>query len=173
MLVLVHNPLAHMQNVAFDAEGELVVLDQLGTASVSERIAAHLCDYPGSVWQRLGDDCKLPPDSDSKAQHVIDCVVSALPMAQTEAVSPEQSGGISPISVPIIKIDGQSVSAIGPVDVVEYPNVPGVDQNWPDPTEDMTVEYLRKMAQAYDIQVHPATKQKKLCELILKEMYKE
>ncbi len=173
MFVLVHNPLDHMHNVAFDVEGELVTLDQLGNASVSERIAIHLCDYPGSVWQRLGDDCKLPPEVDNKAQDVIDCIISDVPMVQTEAVSPEQSGGIDPITVPIIQIDGQSVSAVGPVDVVEYPNIPGIGENWPDPKEDMDLEYLRKMATAYDIKIYPAMKQKRICQLIMAEMYKE
>jgi len=49
--------------------------------------------------------------------------------------------------------------------------IPEEGEDWPDPTEDMPIEYLRDMAKAYQLKVHHATGKAKLVALLTEAMF--
>lgn len=49
--------------------------------------------------------------------------------------------------------------------------IPADGEEWPDPTEGMPVDYLRKMAEAYEVKHTAKTAKKDLVKKILAEMY--
>lgn len=53
------------------------------------------------------------------------------------------------------------------------PPVPGEDGDWPDPTEEMSLEYLKLMADAYEIEYGARIGKEKLLERLKAEMYED
>ena len=49
--------------------------------------------------------------------------------------------------------------------------IPEEGDDWPDPTEDMPIEYLRAMAKAYQLKVHHATGKARLVTLLTEAMF--
>jgi hypothetical protein len=50
-------------------------------------------------------------------------------------------------------------------------DIPGEGEDWPDPVADMPIEYLKAMADAYEVKYSKKPKAKELVKKILTEMY--
>ena len=78
----------------------------------------------------------------------------------------------------LITQDGEVVTpqpTVTPASIAETATIewqePAEGADWPDPVEAMPIEYLRRMADAYDVKHGTKTSKKTLIEKILVEMY--
>lgn len=145
------NVLPHMRGKGVRVNGTSYALDDQGVAKgVSQEDAAKLLQNRDAwrVYVVRSPSKGVPPKANLAAAAKPPPVVKPSPVEAT------------PPPVPVEEIEGEEAE----------PEEAGSD-DWPDPEETMDIEYLRQIADAYDVQYTPRTGKKRLVTDIMQAMY--
>lgn len=137
----------------------------------------------GRAWKELGWDPEDPANAGKFAPHVgpggIPLRKGRLPrdMSQVHG-APQAKGAEKPEAKPIMsdQLPPQEVYGPGSGQLEKAGEVKErtvEEGEWPDPTEEMSLEYLRQMADAYEVSYTARTGVKRLVSDITKAMYPE
>lgn len=141
------NQLLHMRGKAIKVNGNTYELDDQGVArGVASEDAARLLKNK-DAWKRYVERTPpVPPKADLTKT------------AKPPAPKPVEQPPPPP-----------------PPPVGDPPGDPGMEEaggeEWPDPTEEMELDFLREMAKAYDVKFAPRTGKKRLVADIMAAMY--
>lgn len=158
MPVDVRNVLPHMKGSSVNIDGREYKLDAEGVIrGVSDDDAKQLLGYRGTPWRVL---TARTPVAATKPEIPASPPPPPLPSAPPQPTIPDLP------EKPVVQSSdaGEGVAAV-------EERIPGPGEEWPDPHEDMSVEYLRKMADAYRVKYSKNTSKKELVKRLAATMY--
>jgi hypothetical protein len=149
----VQNMLAHMRGQWISIDGHDYKLDDLGIVrGVPEEDAKQLLQRKNTAWRRL-------PERTPVAEQAV-----TAPAPLPEPI-PEKA--VEPLPVPEpVPSEPPAVS-----DPAVLEKVPGPDEDWPDPTPEMSLEFLQQMAGAYRVKFNKNTTKAVLIKKITQAMF--
>jgi hypothetical protein len=149
------NMLHHMKGQSVSVLGHRIQIDETGLAKdVPQEAAARLLKN-ADAWRQY-----QPP----RARR------GAAPPKPGPAAKPPAPPAPAPEPEPEPELESAPAPEPEPEDVV-VEVIPGEGEDWPDPQESMSAEYLRKMADAYEVKYRKSTGKAKLVKAIHKAMY--
>jgi|PlaIllAssembly_1097288.scaffolds.fasta_scaffold194083_1 hypothetical protein len=149
-MVDVQNTLVHMKNGAISIDGRAYKLDGDGIVrGMPEADAKQLVERPSSPWRYLTE--RKP-------------VTSPLPVAPSMPPPSPPKPDLPPPPVLEKPVERGKVAA-------GVERIPGPGEDWPDPVATMSVGYLHKMAQAYQVKFDKKTSKAVLIKKIMAAMY--
>jgi hypothetical protein len=158
-------------NILKDKAGTLILVNgrryTIGTDGIARGIDiedAQKLLQNHQAWKRVGVPEKVAlPGVTEKPQSV---VVSLPPPLAPKPISP------LPKEPPVASPAASSVASPRASQTeVKFEEPPEENEEWPDPKESMDLEYLRQMAEAYEVKWAPRTGKKRLIQDILAAMY--
>jgi len=151
MPVDVKNTLSHMKGQWINIDGREYQCDQEGVIrGIPEADAKQLLDRRNGPWRLFTE--RKP-------------VSASVPEIVPPSLPPVPSVAPAPVPEPV----AQSSEVPEATAVVE--KIPGPGEEWPDPTTDMSIEYLQKMADAYQVKYSKNTSKKELVKRLAATMY--
>lgn len=159
---------AHKRGTSVKVNGTAYEIDSKGVARGVKDADALKLLADRTSWRKVITRAPAPPAPPAQAPVSAPPSApaeSAPPPAPPEPVSAEQAPASAEASQPdaFAAVEEQEVPAIAPEDMPDA-------GEWPEPTEDMDMDYLKQMAKAYGI--NPAKRGKKqLVSMIKKAMY--
>lgn len=150
MPVNVQNTLSHMKGQIISIEGREYKLDENGIFwGMPDEDARQLCERRGTPWRYYTERKPV--------------TAAPLPVAPV-ALPPEPPPPVVP---------SEPVKAVEPTEGVgaTVEKIPGEGEEWPDPVMSMSLEYLHKMAQAYQVKFSKNTPKPTLIKKITAAMY--